>query len=361
MSDESPNQSRLEVRLASTPTEVQACEEVIRMGFGRVMRLGVEPEADEQRALTTFYCIDVHAGRILATSRLVGLDYLSRSEALVREYRIGKFPDELRARSMLSFQSAALPDQRGTEVMSLLFRGVFKHVVDGGHLTTVSACKPYLYPYFVSMGFRAYDDAYISTEGGYRIPIVLINHDGEHLRACKSLFATELAGRPEAPGAAMASGWFAQNAAAPEGLNVRIISRPEHMDFDLGFLRGLDEATIRAIFRWAVIISCRRDDQIVKENAQEQVIGFILDGAVDVIKGSRTIKTLKAGEIFGEVGFLLKVPRTASLSAAADNTRIAFISMHSIDAIKDPAQASVFWRNLSTEIAGRLQHTTELL
>ena len=54
---------------------------------------------------------------------------------------------------------AALPDLRGTEVMSLLFRGCFEQGLDGGYLLRVSVCKRYLLP----------------LERPY--PIVLINHD----------------------------------------------------------------------------------------------------------------------------------------------------------------------------------------
>lgn len=361
MTVESPDRVRLEIKLASTPAEVQECEEVIRLGFGRVMRLGVESEADEQRSLKTLYCRDTESGRILATSRLIALDYLERSEALVREYRVESIPAGFRARTVLSFQSAALPDQRGTEVMSLLFRGCFEYGVEAGFLLSVSACKPYLFPYFMSMGFRPFQRAYVSSEGGYRIPILMVNHDQDYLRACKSPFASALPSQREVPGATEAKRWFDENAPGPADLNIKVMTRPEQVELDLEFMRGMSEATVRSIFRWAVEITCQRGDQLVKEKAPEHVIGFILEGSVDVIKGDRKIATLKAGEIFGEVGFLLKVPRTASLYAATENTRIAFISMHSIDAIKEPAEASIFWRNLSTHLAARLQQSTELL
>src|ERR1700722_18996754 len=357
----SPDQGQLEIGLASTPGEVDACEEVIRLGFGRVMRLGLESEVDERRVLTTLYCLETRSKRIVATSRLVSLDYLGRSEALVKEYRIGSVPTELRGRSLLSFQSAALPDQRGTEVMSRLFQGCWEYGIAGGYLLTVSACKPYLFPYFMSMGFRPYERAYVSSEGGYRIPIVLLHYDQEYLRACRSPFASVLPVTHEVPGASAAKAWFDQSCPAPKSLNVRIITRPEQIDFDLNFFRGLSEATIHSIFRYAVAIPCEPGDQINREKAPEHVIGFVLHGSVDVVKGERKIGTLKSGAIFGEVSFLLQVPRTASLLAATEDTRIAFISVRSLDAIKDPAEASVFWRNLSGHLAAKLQQSTELL
>jgi hypothetical protein len=356
-----PSQSHVEIRLASTPAEVDACEDVIRQGFGRVMRLGVESEADERRSLTTLYCLDTGSNRIVATSRLVSLDYLDKSDALLKEYRIASVPTELRSRSLLSFQSAALPDLRGTEVMSRLFQGCWEYGIEGGYLLTVSACKPYLFPYFISMGFRPYERAYVSSEGGYRIPIVLLHYDQEYLRACRSPFASVLPAAQEVPGAAAAKAWFDQTCPAPQDLNVRIMARPEQIDFDRNFFRGLSEATIHSIFRYAVEINCERGDQLVREKAPEHVIGFILKGSVDVFKGERNIGTLKSGAIFGEVSFLLQIPRTASLIAATDDTRIAFISVRSLDAIKDPAEASVFWRNLSGHLATRLQQSTELL
>src|ERR1700722_12128617 len=99
----SPDQGQLEIGLASTPGEVDACEEVIRLGFGRVMRLGLESEVDERRVLTTLYCLETRSKRIVATSRLVSLDYLGRSEALVKEYRIGSGPPQVGGRSPAPF------------------------------------------------------------------------------------------------------------------------------------------------------------------------------------------------------------------------------------------------------------------
>jgi CRP-like cAMP-binding protein len=244
--------------------------------------------------------------------------------------------------------------------MSRLFQGCWEYGLDGGYLLTVSACKPYLFPYFMSMGFRPFERAYVSSEGGYRIPIVLLHYDQEYLRACRSPFATALPCTHEVPGAAAAKAWF-DGRPAPRDLNVRIITKPEQIDADLRFFRGLGEATIHSIFRYAVEIACERGDPLVREKAPEHVIGFVLSGAVDVVKGERKVATLKAGEIFGEVSFLLQVPRTASLIAATDDTRIAFISVRSLDTIKDPAEASVFWRNLSAHLAARLQQSTELL
>jgi cyclic nucleotide-binding protein len=361
MGVESPDASQLEIRLASTPAELDACEEVIRKGFGRVMRLGVEPEADERQSLTTLYCIDTGSNRIVAASRLVSLDYLNRSESLVKEYQIGSIPAELRSRSLLSFQSAALPDLRGTEVMSRLFQGCWEFGINAGHLLTVSACKPYLFAYFMSMGFRPFERAYISSDGGYRIPIVLLHYDQDYLRACRSPFASALPATHEIPGASATKEWFQRSCPDPKDMNVTVITRPEQVQIDLGFFRGLSEPTIHSIFRYGVEIACRQGDLLIKEKAPEHVIGFIVNGSVNVFKGEKQVATLKAGEIFGEVGFLLQVPRTASLVAGTDDTRIAFISVRSLDAIKDPAEAAIFWRNLGRHLAARLQQTTELL
>jgi hypothetical protein len=347
--------------LASTDAEIDACEDVIREGFGRVMRLGVDSEADERRALKTLYCRDSESGKIMATSRLVPLDYLEKSQALIDEYRIGVIPADLRRRSLLSFQSAAVSGRRGSDVMPRLFQACFEYGLNGGYLLIVSACKPYLFAHFTSMGFRPYEQAYISSEGGYRIPIVLVNHDRDYLRACGSPFASALSSTPDAPELLAGKVWFEKTRPADKDINVKVLTRPEQVNVDLRFFRGLSEQSIRSIFRYAVEIACKRGDQIIKETAAEYVIGFVLDGNVDVFKGNKKLTTLKAGDIFGEVSFLLKVPRTASLVAASDDARIAFISVHNIDAIKDPSEAALFWRNLSGYLAGRLQNITELL
>jgi CRP-like cAMP-binding protein len=44
----------------------------------------------------------------------------------------------------------------------------------------------------------------------------------------------------------------------------------------------------------------------------------LLEGEADVTKGDRSINTMRAGDFFGEIALVTKMPRTASVTATTD-------------------------------------------
>ena len=44
----------------------------------------------------------------------------------------------------------------------------------------------------------------------------------------------------------------------------------------------------------------------------------LLEGAADVTKGDKSINTMNAGDFFGEIALVTKMPRTASVTATTD-------------------------------------------
>lgn len=85
---------------------------------------------------------------------------------------------------------------------------------------------------------------------------------------------------------------------------------------------------------------------------------FVVDGAIELERGGRVVKTARAGDWFGEMSLLLDAPRTASATARGP-ARVAEIDRGNFDTILRENPAIVF--SFLQEMARRLNATTAAL
>jgi CRP-like cAMP-binding protein len=57
---------------------------------------------------------------------------------------------------------------------------------------------------------------------------------------------------------------------------------------------------------------------MAKQGDRGREFFVLLEGEADVTKGDRSINTMKAGDFFGEIALVTKMPRTASVTATTD-------------------------------------------
>lgn len=86
---------------------------------------------------------------------------------------------------------------------------------------------------------------------------------------------------------------------------------------------------------------------------------FILEGAIALTKGDRVLKTMGAGDFFGEMSMLLDSERTAAAAAGPDGARLVTITRDNFDTILRENPGIVL--TLLKEIAGRLKTTSAAL
>jgi CRP-like cAMP-binding protein len=60
---------------------------------------------------------------------------------------------------------------------------------------------------------------------------------------------------------------------------------------------------------------------------------FVVSGAIIISRNNKMIRTMKRGDYFGEMSMLLNAPRTATVKALEDNTRIVAISQENFETI----------------------------
>jgi len=100
-------------------------------------------------------------------------------------------------------------------------------------------------------------------------------------------------------------------------------------------------------------------DRIISEGEFEDSFYIILSGSVEVHKGDNRVGTLHAGDCFGEMGYLAKAKRTATIIA------VAKVSLLKVNATL-MEQASItcqlrFSKVFLRTLIDRLSRTTEMI
>lgn len=80
-------------------------------------------------------------------------------------------------------------------------------------------------------------------------------------------------------------------------------------------LFGLDAEDIATLTQAGEIESFHAGDMIVEDGALGDSMYLLLSGTTRVVKGKRTLATLKAGDFFGEMCMLEPAPRSATVIA----------------------------------------------
>src|SRR5437867_2830665 len=119
---------------------------------------------------------------------------------------------------------------------------------------------------------------------------------------------------------------------------------------------GLKDKQLRAIANAGKELAYTPDRVIVKEG--EMGVGFylILDGKVEVRRGSRVLSKLGTGQFFGEMALVDKQPRSADVIATAP-TRCYVLTAWAFSAlIKSHPEIAI---NMMQELVVRLRKTDQ--
>jgi serine/threonine protein kinase len=125
----------------------------------------------------------------------------------------------------------------------------------------------------------------------------------------------------------------------------------------LEFFTGFPDAEIWEILRASTWQDYNANDDIIVEGDMDDCFYIIVNGSVDVMKNASVIRSLDKGDCFGEMGYLAKTKRTASIKSP-DHTSLMKINATVISQVSLNCQVrflKVFLRTL----IHRLSATTE--
>ncbi len=148
-----------------------------------------------------------------------------------------------------------------------------------------------------------------------------------------------------------------ENLAKPEAEIA--IEEKFNMVKQLEFFQGFPDAEIWEILNASIWKSYKKNEDIIVEGDLDDCFYIIISGKVVVKKNTKLIRTLERGDCFGEMGYLARTKRTATI-IADDDTSLLKINSTVIAQVSLKCQVrflKVFLRTL----IHRLSATTEII
>jgi CRP-like cAMP-binding protein/predicted GNAT family N-acyltransferase len=259
---------------------------------------------------------------------------------------------------------------RGSSVSFLLMARSFKLGCENGAELAFLDCLPHLIPLYERLGFRRYGNEFVDNGVGILSPMCLVGKDTRHLKFIRSPFYKT------------AKRFFTDNF-APEWVTTSNIFEKRFPNFDeivknwsqaydnyfellnsrKKIFSGLPDNTIEILINAGKIVSCKSGSFFIKSGTTYNNFYIILEGSCEIRSEGKILGTANAGDIIGEMAFLLDTERTADVIASSEDLIILSLSNKDLELFckSYPSEANTFLLNLSRILAFRLISLRKLI
>jgi hypothetical protein len=300
--------------------------------------------------------------RVVGTTRLTfGSDGFSRRQ--IEGYSLAPFLAEVPVGLMAVGERLMLaPRLRGGSTVTEQLRELWREDADARGVRLVfGACEPHLLWVHLARGARTYAERNINSEEvGYLVPLMFLTGDAEDLAEAIGSVDDEGRGRlPPFLNAALArtGGVHSASSHSPEEYWTRVEHALERLAREeLHAFAGLDDSEAQECISRSNIIECAPGDRVLKEGGSSHNLFLVLDGILEVRHRGRLMNVLRPGDVFGEMAFLLELPRQSDVYAATPGVRILSLSDGTVRKLMadDPPLAAKLLLNISRMLCGRL-------
>ncbi|MGO1120405.1 cyclic nucleotide-binding domain-containing protein [Rhodovibrionaceae bacterium A322] len=287
----------------------------------------IEPE-DEGAVL--FYIES--GGQVVATLRTCHGDQAVQGAGWAQMYRWDKLTADVPlSRVTVSNRLAVDPAWRHSPVLGQLVARAFQYMRDTGVWVDYLHCAPSLIALYEQLGYRRYADGFVNPAAGYRIPMLLLTEDLEHLRAVRSPLVRVARNYDSDP---TARHWF--NGSFPEHeafINRRALkgedfwnllgdklSSPPNQAVPL--FDGLTEDQVQILLKSGAVMSYSAGQTLIRPGDYGEEMFVILSGLAEVFAQAKDRKVSVAvfgtGDLFGEMGLIGARERSAEVVAQSD-------------------------------------------
>jgi serine/threonine protein kinase len=128
---------------------------------------------------------------------------------------------------------------------------------------------------------------------------------------------------------------------------------------NLGFFKGFSDADIWELIRACTWQNYPAGTSVIKEGESDHSFYIVLAGVVAIEKGGRHVENLQEGDCFGEMGYLSRAKRTATVVAKTD-VSLMCVNAATIDRAAEDTQLR-FHKVFVRTLIKRLSDTTSLL
>lgn len=301
-------------------------------------------------------CRDKKDGSYAGTIRMTRASEIHTIPDYEKEYHLGYFPARFLPHVVIVSRLAVRKKHRRGIAGLLLAMKCYEAGLDTlGCKVSVINCEPGLFPFYRFLGYKPLAPVFVSNLGGYRLPLYLILHDYEHLNSVRSPFyqlARERGFPKETRGLEWQAMYQVKHGTISTGYT--IVEGAGFKDYHSQITEDLSEKGRREILARASHIRCRPGDTVMAKGDGGRNIGFVKKGALEVRDDGHVLAVMGEGDIFGEIAYVLDVPRTADLIATTPDTEIVLLGLSSISRLSSVKDQAVVWRNLSRILARRL-------
>lgn len=320
-------------------------------------------DVDEQSRIS-FARVD---GEMVATARITWGGDAPIPQRMIDQYQLAPFLAEVPQSAIAVGERAMVrPHLRGTDILLRMMGNGMRFANENRIQLVFGDCEPHLLNLYLGLGQRTYSKVNVnSAEAGYLIPIVTVIEDIEHFRKLNSPllpYLHDFGGDARVPACIMraldegsavrsrlhetsASYWSEVHSALSELESQRISA-----------LDGFTEDEAARCLEKSTIIECKAGDRVLKKGGVARNLFVVLDGTLEVRDEDGVHAVLGAGDVFGEMAFLLERPRTRDVYAVSDSARILSLSEANLKKLTDtdPAIAAHLLLNISKMLCLRL-------
>lgn len=352
---------------ATTPEQLDACMKLRYTVYTEEMNLYQSEDTEETQSLTDaedawariFYAeVD---GEIVATSRgNLGCDG-TFPESWDGIWEFGRFlPHRSRAQMMVGSRFTIAKEHRGSSIASQLLEFFVAESIKAGARLVFLDCVPHLVGYYQRLGARAYTDSVEDADVGILVPMCIVLEDETHLARVRSPFlpimqklVPEATGTPAWVTEVFHTGPYAEAALQKRTEQGLFLLLSENR---LPLFAGFTPDEVLQLTKGAILIDNEAEQLMIRRETVYRSVFVVLSGAVDVMAGSRRLARLHAGEVLGEMAFLLGGTRSATVHAGPEGASILTLQEHVLRKIFEtvPALSARFHANLARILALRL-------
>jgi CRP-like cAMP-binding protein len=223
------------------------------------------------------------------------------------------------------------PSHRDSDLPARLLDAMFAFALDNEVKLLFADCRPHLINNYLRLGFRTYANTYNDPTVGMLAPLIFVIDDVAHLERIKSRMAPLFRSKRPGPQDEIVAKIVDL---LPKATPVRLLSNPVGspdwmslqdtlVEDEVSIFHGMEPDEVARLIEMSPIISCASGDRIVGQDLAERSVFVVLDGAVEVMRDSKSVALMTRGAVFGEIAFLLGIDRTADVIAVGDTKVIA--------------------------------------
>lgn len=312
-------------------------------------------------------------GNVIATARLNQAAHTDFGEYWRDVYKLDAWQDIPLAQISMSSRLMVDAEWRGSSVVGSLLLELFRHSREQGIRFNFLNCAPSLLEFYEQLGYRRYTDGFEDTDVGYRVPLVSMIDDADYLKLVHSPFY-RVARKLES--SSQGTQWFEKNFPGHAiHVNRRLIDSEDFWNIlennlhadptqSIQILAGLTDEEAHTFMDSGTILPCKAGDLIIRPGDVGSEMFVVLEGAAEVWGGDDehplSMCVLGPGELFGEIGFVSKTPRTAKVVANTDMKLLILTQPFFNKAMKNmPDIVAKVLLNLSVILCNRLKTRTQ--